>query len=212
MTITTMPPRAVYLGADFYRARVAQLQEHAGAAGLDGLLVLNPANLMWATGFFHIPNERPIGLYLPAHGAPVLFVPFLEKENAEESWFDDIRWYLEYPGETPAEVWMLAQLPGARIGVDAASHAGFAAMAAVKPGLTLDHTVSRLRYIKNAAEIELTRTAAAYADFGLAVARQAVADGLRSGITELDVVQIVQSETTARMKAELEDLVNFYRG
>ncbi|MCB0136537.1 MAG: aminopeptidase P family N-terminal domain-containing protein, partial [Caldilineaceae bacterium] len=175
MTITTMPPRAVYLGADFYRARVAQLQEHAGAAGLDGLLVLNPANLMWATGFFHIPNERPIGLYLPAHGAPVLFVPFLEKENAEESWFDDIRWYLEYPGETPAEVWMLAQLPGARIGVDAASHAGFAAMAAVKPGLTLDHTVSRLRYIKNAAEIELTRTAAAYADFGLAVARQAVA-------------------------------------
>ena len=116
MTITTMPPRAVYLGADFYRARVAQLQEHAGAAGLDGLLVLNPANLMWATGFFHIPNERPIGLYLPAHGAPVLFVPFLEKENAEESWFDDIRWYLEYPGETPAEVWMLAQLPGARIG------------------------------------------------------------------------------------------------
>lgn len=212
MITKPMPPRAVYLGVDFYRARVAQLQDLAGAADLDGLLILNPANLMWATGFFHIPNERPIGLYLPASGAPVLFVPFLEKENAEECWIADIRWYLEYPGETPAEVWMAAQLPGARIGVDAASYASFGAMAAVKPGLRLDSTVSRLRYIKNAAEIELTRTAAAYADFGLAVARQAVADGLRAGITELDVVQIVQAETTARMKRELADLVNFYRG
>ena len=212
MEPTNEPPRPVYLGADFYRTRVAQLQEVAGAAGLDGLLILNAANLMWATGFFHIPNERPIGLYLPATGAPILFVPFLEKENAEESWIQDIRWYLEYPGETPAEVWMAGQLPGTAIGVDVASYASFDAMAAVKPGLTLDPTLSRLRYIKTAAEIELTRIAAGYADFGLEIARQAVADGLRRGITELDVVQVVQAETTARMKRELADLVNFYRG
>lgn len=212
MQATHKPIRPVYLSADFYRVRVAQLQEAAGAAGLDGLLILNPANLMWATGFFHIPNERPIGVYLPAHGAPVLFVPFLEKENAEESWIRDIRWYLEYPGETPAEVWMVAQLPGVRIGVDAASYRSFAAMAIAKAGLTLDDTVSHLQYLKTAAEIELMRVAAAYADFGLRVARRAVTDGLRSGVTELDVVQIVQAETTARMKLELEDLVNFYRG
>jgi len=203
---------AVYLGVNFYRQRIAHLQTTAGAAGLDGLLILNPANLMWATGFFHIPNERPIGLFLPTHGTPILFVPFLEKENAEESWIEDIRWYLEYPGETPAEVWMATQLPGGRIGVDAASYAGFIAMRAVNPGLLLDSTVGRLRYLKTDAEIELTRIAAGYADFGLTVARQAVADRLHSGITELDVVQVVQAETTARMKAELEDLVNFYRG
>ena len=137
----------------------------------------------------HIPNERPIGLCTPAHGAPVLFVPFLEKENAEESWFDDIRWYLEYPGETPAEVWMLAQLPGARIGVGAASHAGFAAMAAVKPGLTLDHRQPPALH-QERRRIELAHRRRA-ADFGLAVAPQAVADGLRSGITEADVVQII---------------------
>lgn len=210
---STNPARQrVYLGVEFYGERVAQLQAAAGAAGLDGLLILNAANLMWATGFFHIPNERPLGLYLPAHGAPILFVPFLEKENAEESWIADIRWYLEYPGEMPAEVWMVAQAPGARIGVDAASQRTFTAMAAVKPHLTLDDTVGRLRYIKSAAEIELTRIAAGYADFGLEVAHQAVAAGWRRGITELDVVQIVQAETTARMKRELEDLVNFYRG
>ncbi len=212
MQPTTTAFRPVYLGAGFYRDRVAQLQRSVGAVGLDGLLLLNPANLMWATGFFHIPNERPIGLYLPASGAPILFVPFLEKENAEESWIADIRWYLEYPGETPAEVWMVKQIAEERIGVDAASQRTFSALAAIKPGLTLDDTVSQARYIKTEAEIELTRLAAGYADYGLAVARRAVADGLHSGVTELDVVQIVQAETTARMKAELADLVNFYRG
>lgn len=210
--MTPPPTRSVYLGTDFYRARVAQLQHAAGEAGLDGLLVLNPANLMWATGFFHIPNERPLGLYLPADGAPILLVPFLEKENAQESWIEEIRWYLEYPGEIPAEVWMVGQLAGGRIGVDAASYGTFQAMAAAKTGLRLDTTVSRLRFVKTAAEIELTRVAAAYADYGLEIARQAVADGLRRGITELDVVQLVQAETTARMKRELADLVNFYRG
>ena len=210
--MTPPPTRSVYLGTDFYRARVAQLQHAAGEAGLDGLLVLNPANLMWATGFFHIPNERPLGLYLPADGAPILLVPFLEKENAQESWIEEIRWYLEYPGEIPAEVWMVGQLAGGRIGVDAASYGTFQAMAAAKAGLRLDTTVSRLRFVKTAAEIELTRVAAAYADYGLEIARQAVADGLRRGITELDVVQLVQAETTARMKRELADLVNFYRG
>ncbi|MFM7584884.1 MAG: M24 family metallopeptidase [Caldilinea sp.] len=210
--MTPPPTRSVYLGTDFYRARVAQLQRAAGEAGLDGLLVLNPANLMWATGFFHIPNERPLGLYLPADGAPILLVPFLEKENAQESWIEEIRWYLEYPGEIPAEVWMVGQLAGGRIGVDAASYSTFQAMAAAKTGLRLDSTVSRLRFVKTAAEIELTRVAASYADAGLEIARQAVADGLRRGITELDVVQLVQAETTARMKRELADLVNFYRG
>ncbi len=117
------------------------MQAAIGAAGLDGLLLLSPANIMWATGFFHIPNERPIGLYLPADGAPVLFVPFLEKENAEESWIEDVRWYLEYPGETPAEVWMTDQVRGTRIGVDTASARTYAAMNAIKPGLTLDDTV-----------------------------------------------------------------------
>ena len=181
-------------------------------ADMDGLLLLRPGQPDVGERLLSHP-QRAAHRPLPASpGAPVLLCALLEKENAEQSWIADIRCYLEYPGETPAEVWMAAQLPGARIGIDAASYATFAAMAAVKPGLALDDTVSRLRFIKTDAEIELTRIAARYADFGLEIARHAVADGLRGGISELDVVQIVQSETTGRMKRELADLVNFYRG
>jgi Xaa-Pro aminopeptidase len=213
---TTEPTlrRAVHLPPDHYRQRVATIQAHIGARGYDGLLVLNAANLMWATGFFHIPNERPLGLYLPADGKPRFLAPLLEKENIEETWIADVRCYLEYPGDVPAEVWMMEQVAGERIAVDGASHAAFEHMRSRKPHLALDDTIQRLRYLKSPAEIELTRQAALYADYGLAVARAAVAEGLRSssGISELDVVKVVQAETVARMRAELADLVNFYRG
>lgn len=204
--------KAVHLPPDHYRRRVAAIQDRIGAAGYDGLLVLNAANLMWVTGFFHIPNERPLGLYLPAHGAPLFLAPLLEKENAQETWIANVRCYEEYPGVVPAEVWMMDQIAGERLAVDAAGHAAFEHMRQRKPRLVLDDTIQRLRYFKSEAEIELTRQAAAYADFGLALARASVAEGLRDGITELDVVKVVQAQTTARMQAQLEDLVNFYRG
>jgi Xaa-Pro dipeptidase len=207
-----MERRSVYLDDDHYRQRVHLIQQRIGARDLDGLLILNPANLMWACGFFHIPNERPLGLYIPSHGRPLLLAAHLEKENAEENWVGDVRCYREYPGEIPAEVWMLQQIPAQKLGVDSSSHAIFLQMQALRPALRLDDTVSAMRYRKAPVEIELTRIAAEYADFGLSVARQAVANGVRSGITELDVVQIVQAETTAKMKRELEDLINFYRG
>ena len=204
--------KAVHLPPDHYRRRVVAVQEQIGAAGRDGLLVLNAPNLMWATGFFHIPNERPLGLYIPAHGAPYFLAPLLEQENAAATWVGDVRCYLEYPGVVPAEAWMMDQIERERVAVDAASHSAFEHMRGRKPQLVLDDTVQRMRYLKTPEEVELTRQAAAYADYGLEVARAAVAEGLREGITELEVVKVVQAQTIARMQAELEDLVNFYRG
>jgi Xaa-Pro aminopeptidase len=204
--------RNVQLDPALYRARVEQIQAHLERQELDSLLLLNAANIMWATGFFHIPNERPLGLHIPRDGAPEFLVPFLEKENVEENWVPRLRWYLEFPGEVPAEVWMLQQIPGARVAVDGAGHTAFEAMRRVKPELVVDAGVSQMRYLKSVAELALIETAALYADFGLDVARQVVAAGLNDGITELEVVRAVQAETTEKMRRELTDLVNFYRG
>jgi Xaa-Pro aminopeptidase len=203
---------SVHLPAAHYRRRVAAVQAELGAKGLTGLLLLHAPNLMWATGFFHIPNERPLGLYIPAHGEPLFLAPLLEKENTEDTWVGAVRCYEEYPGDVPAEIWMMDQIPDDAVAVDSGSHTAFAQMRSRKPHLVLDDTVQRMRYLKSPEEIALTRQAAAYADYGLEVARAAVAAGLRDGITELDVVKVVQAETVARMRAELQDLVNFYRG
>lgn len=205
--------RRVQLGEAHYRGRVARIAAELARHEVEGVLLLDAANVMWATGFFHIPNERPLGVYIAASGAvPTFFVPYLEKENAESSWISDIRIYLEYPGETAAPVWMMQEIREERIAVDSVGHAMFEAMRAVKSHLRMDTVVGPMRYLKNQDELALIELAARYADYGQEVARAAVAEGIRRGITELDVVQIVQRETTAKMRRELDELINFYRG
>jgi Xaa-Pro dipeptidase len=200
----------VYLGSEHYRQRIGEIREYAGEAGLEGLLLLNPYNVMWASGFFHIPNERALGLYIPADGRPTFYVPLLEKENAEANGLGDVRWYWEYPGEEPAEVWMLREIEAERVAIDGCSHALFGALQAVKPALRLDGGVGRMRYYKTDEEIRLTELAGSYADYGQVVARQAVAAGLQRGITEVEVVNTVKREVSAKMLRELEDMPNSY--
>ena len=70
------------LGPDFYVGARERIRREAAAAGVDGMLILDANNVVYASGFVHIPNERPIALYVPVDGAPVLLVPLLEQENA----------------------------------------------------------------------------------------------------------------------------------
>ena len=204
--------RTVHLGTEHYRGRVQQVQAALQSHDLEGILLLDAANIMWVSGFFHIPNERPLGLYVPAAGDPMFYAPFLEKENAGDNAIAAVRCYWEFPGSVPPEVWMMQQIGEQRIAVDGVDHGRFLQMQAVKPALQPDAAVNQMRYVKDEAELALIEVAANFADFGLAIARDAVAEQLHSGITELDVVQIVQSETVAHMRHQLDDLINFYRG
>ncbi|MEM7124811.1 MAG: Xaa-Pro peptidase family protein [Chloroflexota bacterium] len=210
--MTAADHSSVSLPQAHYQERLARIQQYLAEQGLDGLLLLNAANIMWAIGFFHIPNERPLGLYIAVRGEPILFAPFLEKENAEANGIASVQTYWEFPGKVPPEVWMLQQISGQRIGIDGVGHGRFLEMQAIKPRLCLDGSVTQLRYIKSAEELALIQQAANYADYGLEVAKEAVAERLHKGITEQEVVQEVQSETTTKMRRELDDLVNFYRG
>lgn len=204
--------RTVHLGAEHYRQRIAQIQAYIDARGLEGILLLDPNNVIWAGGFFHIPNERALGLYLPASGSPALLVPFLEKEQAEASWIGDVRWYWEYPGAEPAELWMLREIGAQRVALDGGSYLLVQQLQASYPQLSVDTGIRQMRYLKTDAEIALIETAAHYADYALEVARASMADQLRAGISEIEVVRAVQSATTARMQRELAELTSFYGG
>ena len=106
------------LGETFYRRKVLHIQEKINEAELDGLLLLDMHNVIYASGFFHSPSERPIGFYLPAQGEPTLFVPLLEQENAAATWVADIRTYFEYPGEEHPVLWMVRETGAKRLGID----------------------------------------------------------------------------------------------
>ena len=63
----------------FFAAARDRLRARAEAAGLDGLLLLHAKNLAYATGLFLSANERPMVVWLPVEGDPILLLPGLER-------------------------------------------------------------------------------------------------------------------------------------
>lgn len=194
----------VRLSSDFYRGRTAALQDRLEAVQLDGILVLNFANVIYLSGFYHIPSERPIGVYVPSRGQPILFAPLLEQENSEESWIQDRRFYFEYPGEEHPIAWMLRQMdtPRRRIGID---DVPFGVLAQVSANFVITHStlVDQMRWTKTPEELALVRQAAHYADLCLEHLQSVAADMIRAGATELELLRECLSATHARMSAEV---------
>lgn len=192
-------------------ARRDRLRALCGDRGYMGVLLLDTWNVVWASGWAHIPSERPIAYFVPVAGEPQLFVPQLELEHAAEA-AGDVRTYWEYPGSEPPELWMLRELGGGRIALDGGSWSVVEQLRAAEPRVVVEPAIARLRYIKSEPELARTELAARYADYALEVARRSLGDGVREGITELDVVRAVQSAVTTRMQREVPELVDIYRG
>lgn len=189
-----------------------RVRDALAARGFDGLLLLDAYNVAYVTGFYHIPSERPIGAYLPLDGDPILFVPLLEQEHAAETGIQDIRVYFEYPAPEHPVTWMGRAIPIDRLAVDDIAASRLARLQAVKPQAVVTDLVSRLRWVKEPEEIKLIEMAAGYADFCVAEARRAAADLIPQGGTELDILRACLGATTTKMRAELGELVDLYRG
>lgn len=198
----------IRLPESFYRRKVQQIQAALDPEGLDGLLLLDVYNVIYASGFFHTPSERPLGLFIPKHGQPALFVPLLEQENAADTWITDIRTYFEYPGEEHPVAWMVRAAGVKRLGIDTVTQDVYATLSSVVTSKLVD----RMRYIKDAEELVLIEKAARYADFCLEQVRDHAADIVRQGGTELDILAQCLSATRARMQAEVGELFQLRGG
>ena len=169
------------------RAR-GRLRAAAAAAGLDGLLLLRAANLAYATGLYLSANERPMGVWVPVEGDPVLLLPGLERENAEGTGIADARFYEEYPGEQPAELWMLDEIGAKSVGIDRLDARFLDAARARLDRLDLTDHAMRLRTIKEPEEIALTEEAARFADLFLRHLHAVGGDIISQGGTEADLM------------------------
>ena len=92
-----------------------RLRARAAAAGLDGLLLLEPGNVAYASGWLFSVNERPMGLWVPVAGEAMLFVPHLELENALGVAGVQVSTYEEFPGLVPPALWMIAETGARRL-------------------------------------------------------------------------------------------------
>lgn len=184
--MSTLP--LVPLGFEFRAQKREALRAALAAKALDGALLLAPANVLYLSGFAFSVNERPIGLFVPVEGAPTLFVPELERENAEPIEGVAIVTYEEFPGETPPVLLMARHAGVRRLAVDGLDARLYRPLADMLDHLDLDDPVAPLRYVKSAHELALTRAAAGYADMVLERLLAEAGSIIAQGGTELDLL------------------------
>lgn len=183
-----------------FRARVRdRLRARAEAAGLDGLLLLGPGNVAYASGWLFSVNERPMGLWLPVSGEAVLLVPHLELENALAVPGMAVATYPEFPGEEPPVLWMIRQTGARRLGIDALEARHLRMAEAMVGSLDLTDHVLPERAVKRPEELALIRAAAGYADLVLERLRQVARDMIDAQASELDLM----AEATGFARAAL---------
>src|SRR5439155_22903608 len=74
------------LQPDWYRKKIRQVQEQMERQKLDAMLLLDSHNIIYTTGYFHIPTERPLAVVIPKTGDPALFIPELELDQVKLWW------------------------------------------------------------------------------------------------------------------------------
>jgi Xaa-Pro dipeptidase len=182
-----------------FRAMVRdRLRTRAGRAGLDGLLLLAPGNVGYASGWMFSIHERPMGLWLPVGGEAVLFVPHLELENALDVPGVTVRTYEEFPGLVPPVLWMIGQTRARRIGVDTLEARLLAPAQDLAQVALADHVLPE-RSVKHPEELALVRAAAGFADLVLERFLAVAADMIAEGATELDL----EADCTAHARAAM---------
>ena len=179
MSLAPLTPAFRAMIRDRLRARAAQ-------AGLDGLLLLAPGNVGYASGWKFSIHERPMGLWLPVGADPVLFVPHLELENAMDVPGVAVRTYEEFPGEVPPVLWMIGQTGAKRLGLDSLDAALLAPARDLAQIDLTDHVLPE-RSVKHPQELALVRAAAGFADMVLERFLAVAADMIAQGATELDL-------------------------
>ena len=176
------------LPSSFYENVRQRLRERAQGDRLDGLLLLGAGNVGYATGWHFSVNERPIGLWLPVDGAPLLLVPHLELENAMAVPGVEVRTYAEFPGERPPVLWMIEDAGAEQIAVDTLNANLLAPARASLTRLDLVDHAKPERAVKDSAELGLIREAARFADMVLERLLAVGGDIIQQGGTEADLL------------------------
>ena len=65
-----------------HKKRIEKVKEELQKRELDALVLMNPPNIIYMSGYFPIATERPIQLIIPVEGDLSLLIPRLEDDGA----------------------------------------------------------------------------------------------------------------------------------
>jgi Xaa-Pro aminopeptidase len=184
-----------------YVDRLRRARDSMAARGLAALIVTDPANMYYLSGYNAWSFYTPQGLYVPADGDPVLFAREMDAKGAHmTTWLPRNQIlaypesYVQQPDRHPME-WVAAQLRecgltkaalDGPVGLETDSYyftaRAYQSLRAAMPDVEFvdcGHLVAWVRAVKSPAELALMRKAARIADRTMAVAVEAVRAGRR---------------------------------
>ena len=166
---TAMPDMSPHdrLQPDWYRRKVAQVQEKMKERKLNALLLLDATNIIYTVGYFHLSTERPLATLIPESGDPVMFIPGLDADQVKTWWVRDYESYFDYPGPVNRVRWIFERVAKrgfdrARIGVEEPRPSRLHQMNVGAPKATIvdaGDLVEDLRLVKDEDEIRIMRRA-----------------------------------------------------
>ncbi|MGY4707033.1 M24 family metallopeptidase [Candidatus Bipolaricaulota sp. J31] len=183
------------------------LQEKLEGRGLAGVCLFGPHHIFYFSRFSFIATERPIALLWAFGKTPVLFIPLLEREHAEEAFGVEVATYPEYPDERhPMErlgdILRDLGLEGKRIGADSDGYGGGYGYRGPKLSEVLGAEVAvvadeleRMMWIKSPEEIELLWESAKWANLAHSLLQEYTAPGL----TETEISARASLEASSAM-------------
>jgi Xaa-Pro dipeptidase len=201
------------LPPEWYRRKIAQVQEEMARRKLDALVLLNSHNVIYTTGYFHLSTERPLGALIRKSGDPALFIPGLESDQVQLWWVKDYEAYFDFPGPVNRIRWIFERvanrgLSTARIGVEeptpsrmreiqlGAPHAEI-----VEAGDLIEH----MRWVKDDDELNIMRRGMYFSDFYVQAGRDYIQK--HGNVSENEILKNAADALAEKMGAELKSVV-----
>jgi Xaa-Pro dipeptidase len=187
----------------FFQKKLSQIQKHLHEEEMDALLLFDPSNIAYATGFFHLKTERPLAAAIPHEGAPLLLIPLLEVDHVPEH--VEVETYFDYPGKVNRIEWIVSHLEKRSLTNIGIENSVSIATYEILSDLDIHRTpiISDMRQVKDPEEIALIQKAAGYADYAVERAVYHTKDG----ITEFEINEKTRMDVSERMLDELEEIV-----
>jgi len=166
--------------------------------------------IFYFTGFSFITTERPIAFIWSFTHRPILFIPLLEREHAQEIYDVEIVTYPEYPDkrhpmEHLRDLLCDLELEGKKLGVDSDGYSGGYGYRGPKLSeilaaevVIVGETIERMMWIKSPEEIALLKESAKWAN----LAHSLLQEYTRPGRNETDIsVQASYEASLAMIRA-----------
>lgn len=177
-----------------YEARLARIREWMQTENVGVLLVTSPPNVYYLTGFDCHPHERFMALCLTDKGDKALFVPTLEKEEAQKTGFANIVTVSDTDDPMQKLRETLGDAPYGTLAVEK-QHMTVARFEQLQTvfgegkAVAAEDLLLGMRLRKDRAEVAIMKKAAEIADLAVEAGVAAIAVGK----TEQELVAVVES-------------------